>query len=194
MDELGIAKEQLRAALLRGVKGALAADRADELIDRHQRTLKQAYRERIESKPSPLRVRSAAVRLTHEAIRTRLGALLPVCGAGLRSPVEAPADSPVACLFCNGTEKPVAAPAAPRLTTPVRLVLRALQTATGPLYGRQIAAATGLESGTLYPILRRLEEAGWATAHDEEPGTFHSRPARRYYQLTDGAPTIQEQQ
>jgi hypothetical protein len=47
MDELGIAKEQLRTALLRAVKGALAADRADELIDRHQHALKQAYRERL---------------------------------------------------------------------------------------------------------------------------------------------------
>jgi hypothetical protein len=107
MDELRAAKEQLRAALLRGVKGTLAAERADELIDRHQHALKNAYRERLQSKPSPLRVRSAPVQLTHEAIRTRLGALLPICGASLRSPVEAPADSPVTCPFCNGTEQPI---------------------------------------------------------------------------------------
>ena len=56
---------------------------------------------------SPLRVRSSAVRLTHEAVRTRLGALLPVCGAGLHRPVPAPDGSPVTCLFCNGTEKPI---------------------------------------------------------------------------------------
>ena len=57
------------------------------------------------SEPSPLRVRSSAVRLTHEAIRTRLGALLPVCGAGLHNPVQAANGSPVTCPFC--TEQPV---------------------------------------------------------------------------------------
>ena len=106
MDELHAAKEELRVALLRGLKGTLAAERADELIDRHQHALKNAYRERLQSKPSPLRVRSAPVQLTHEAIRTRLGALLPICGAGLSRAVEASADSPVTCPFCNGTEQP----------------------------------------------------------------------------------------
>jgi hypothetical protein len=57
--------------------------------------------------PSPLRVRNAILQQTHEAVRTRLGALLPVCGMQIRNPVEAFAGSPATCPFCNGTEKPL---------------------------------------------------------------------------------------
>lgn len=56
---------------------------------------------------SPLRVRNSLHRQTHEAVRTRFGILLPVCGMQIRNAVEAPAGSPVTCPFCNGTEKPV---------------------------------------------------------------------------------------
>ncbi|MFJ9771188.1 hypothetical protein ACIRVF_08085 [Kitasatospora sp. NPDC101157] len=51
MGELREAKEQLRTALLRGVRGTLAGERADELIDRHQHALKAAYREKL-SRPA----------------------------------------------------------------------------------------------------------------------------------------------
>lgn len=54
-----------------------------------------------------LRVRNALLRQTHEAVRTRFGILLPVCGTQIRNAVEAPAGSEVTCLFCNGTEKPI---------------------------------------------------------------------------------------
>lgn len=47
MDELHEAKAELRAALLRGVRGTLADERADELIDRYQTALKGAHRERV---------------------------------------------------------------------------------------------------------------------------------------------------
>ena len=52
-------------------------------------------------------------------------------------------------------------------------------------YGLQLVRATGLKSGTLYPILRRLEEAGWVVGSWEEihPAKV-GRPARRFYQLT----------
>ena len=56
----------------------------------------------------------------------------------------------------------------------------------GPRYGLEIARATGLKGGSLYPILSRLEEAGWVQGewegidpHDE------GRPPRRYYAITD---------
>ncbi len=48
---------------------------------------------------------------------------------------------------------------------------------------------TRLSSGTLYPILQRLEQAGWVEAHWEDVDPVaEARPARRYYRLTaDGA-------
>lgn len=51
--------------------------------------------------------------------------------------------------------------------------------------GAEIARATKLASGTLYPILLRLEEAGWAESHWED-GDPHDlgRPRRRLYKLT----------
>lgn len=72
----------------------------------------------------------------------------------------------------------------PRLTYPTSLVLVALS--RGYRYGFDIIEACGLPSGTVYPILRRLEDEGllrsrWEgvrTARDEQ------RPPRRYYQLT----------
>ena len=63
MDELHQAKGELRAALLRGVKGILADERADELIDRYQTALKAAHREKVlretEAKIWALRVHRA---------------------------------------------------------------------------------------------------------------------------------------
>lgn len=53
----------------------------------------------------------------------------------------------------------------------------------GRLYGLQIMKKAGIASGTLYPILDRLEDADWIEGQweaPEEPG----RPARRYYALT----------
>ena len=71
-----------------------------------------------------------------------------------------------------------------KLTPATTLVLHAL--ANGFRHGFEIVDATGLASGTVYPILRRLESealvsASWekvAIARDEQ------RPPRRYYELT----------
>ncbi len=48
---------------------------------------------------------------------------------------------------------------------------------------------TGLQSGSLYPILLRLEKEGVITSQQEEIDTRAAgRPARRYYRMTgDGA-------
>jgi DNA-binding PadR family transcriptional regulator len=44
---------------------------------------------------------------------------------------------------------------------------------------------TGHPSGTLYPILLRLQRAGWVEARWEEiDAAVAGRPARRYYRLT----------
>jgi PadR family transcriptional regulator, regulatory protein PadR len=81
----------------------------------------------------------------------------------------------------------------PRLTLQTALILHAVN--HGLRHGFDIIDATGLPSGTVYPILRRLEDAGllrsrWEaaqTARDEQ------RPPRRYYQLTGaGSVTLRE--
>lgn len=44
---------------------------------------------------------------------------------------------------------------------------------------------TGLKSGSLYPILARLEECGWVKSDWAPPDeTSPQRPRRRYYHLT----------
>ena len=57
---------------------------------------------------------------------------------------------------------------------------------SGYLYGFDIIDITGLPGGTVYPALRRLEEAGYLTSQWEHPKISQSepRPARKYYELT----------
>src|SRR5881409_1300563 len=71
-----------------------------------------------------------------------------------------------------------------RLTYPTAIVLLALS--RGYRYGFEIMDATGLASGTVYPILRRLEDAGMLSAKWEpaREARDEQRPARRYYQIT----------
>jgi DNA-binding PadR family transcriptional regulator len=75
----------------------------------------------------------------------------------------------------------------PRITVPVLKVLQyLLARGSGErVYGREIAQAVGLKSGTLYPVLARLEGAGWLTSAWEDVSPREAgRPRRRYYQLT----------
>ena len=53
-------------------------------------------------------------------------------------------------------------------------------------YGLAIARETGLKTGTLHPILARLQEAGWTTSVWEDPDDHEDqgRPRRRYHRLT----------
>jgi DNA-binding PadR family transcriptional regulator len=64
------------------------------------------------------------------------------------------------------------------------LVLEAL--AAGRHHGFDIMDATDLPSGTVYPILRRIEEEGLVKARWERDGAARreQRPPRRYYELT----------
>jgi DNA-binding PadR family transcriptional regulator len=50
-------------------------------------------------------------------------------------------------------------------------------------YGYDLSKATGLKSGTLYPILMRLERQGWLEARWEAAATS-GKPARHLYRLT----------
>jgi DNA-binding PadR family transcriptional regulator len=77
-----------------------------------------------------------------------------------------------------------------RMTLPTQLVLRALlEQPTQEMYGLEICAAAGLASGTIHPILARLESAGWLQSHWEDVDPKREgRPRRRYYRLSrDGA-------
>jgi DNA-binding PadR family transcriptional regulator len=71
-----------------------------------------------------------------------------------------------------------------RVTYPTTLVLHALL--EGYHHGFDIMDATGLPSGTVYPILRRLESEGYARSRWEKEGLARreQRPPRRYYELT----------
>jgi DNA-binding PadR family transcriptional regulator len=74
----------------------------------------------------------------------------------------------------------------PQLTIQTLKVLGALMSRwQGEFSGAEIARNTHLASGTLYPILLRLEQAGWAESQWEagDPRKL-GRPRRRLYKLT----------
>jgi DNA-binding PadR family transcriptional regulator len=77
--------------------------------------------------------------------------------------------------------------AGPKMTIPVQLVLRAmLAEPTQEMYGLQVCQAAGLPSGTIHPILARLEGLGWLESHWEDAvPREEGRPRRRYYKLTE---------
>jgi PadR family transcriptional regulator, regulatory protein PadR len=60
-----------------------------------------------------------------------------------------------------------------------------LENPVSELSGADVHKRSGIASGTLYPILLRLESAGWLVSHWEliEPTTA-GRPRRRLYRLT----------
>ena len=74
----------------------------------------------------------------------------------------------------------------PRMTLATQLVLGALLAdPTGDHYGLELGGAAGLPSGTVHPILARLEGLGWLESswEDIDP-RVEGRPARRYYRLS----------
>jgi DNA-binding PadR family transcriptional regulator len=66
------------------------------------------------------------------------------------------------------------------------LVVRAmLAEPTREMYGLEICKAAELPSGTLHPILARLERCGWLESRWEDiDPTEEGRPRRRYYRLS----------
>lgn len=74
----------------------------------------------------------------------------------------------------------------PRLSNQTLQVLGALISCPhDELSGAQIGRTTKLATGTIYPILSRLEEAGWVKSRWED-GDPHilGRPRRRFYRIT----------
>lgn len=74
----------------------------------------------------------------------------------------------------------------PRMTLPTLLVLQVLVCdPDDELFGRQICDDTGLATGTVHPILARLEGCGWLQCRWEMLNpSLAGRAARRYYALT----------
>jgi DNA-binding PadR family transcriptional regulator len=74
------------------------------------------------------------------------------------------------------------------MTLPTQLVLRSLMADPArEMYGLEICAAAGLPSGTVHPILARLEGVGWLRSRWEEADPAEQgRPRRRYYALEPG--------
>jgi PadR family transcriptional regulator PadR len=72
------------------------------------------------------------------------------------------------------------------MTLPTQFVLHALLTdPSRELYGIEICQAAGLPSGTVHPILARLEALGWLESRWEEiDPRAEGRPPRRYYRVT----------
>jgi PadR family transcriptional regulator PadR len=77
-----------------------------------------------------------------------------------------------------------------KLTGPLERVLRVLVAdPTAEHYGYDLMKATRLPSGTLYPMLARLQQEGLVDSQweDQRPDA-EGRPPRKYYRLTaDGA-------
>jgi len=74
----------------------------------------------------------------------------------------------------------------PRITGPTLKVLGAIISSGHlELAGADVGRETKLRSGTLYPILYRLERAGWLSSRWETEEPEHlGRPRRRLYQVT----------
>jgi len=83
----------------------------------------------------------------------------------------------------------------PRLSAQTIKVLGTLMSCpSDELSGAEIGKRTKLASGTLYPILFRLEEVGWLQSRWEagNPAVL-GRPRRRFYRVTvEGAKSVQE--
>ena len=78
-----------------------------------------------------------------------------------------------------------------RMTLQTQLVLRALlEDPAKQRYGLELCELAGLPSGTIYPILARLEHVGWVDSTWEDPVVHEEagRPRHRFYRITeDGA-------
>lgn len=70
-----------------------------------------------------------------------------------------------------------------RVTDATLDVLEALMGPDDELYGLKIAQNAGRKSGVVYPILARLEAAGWVESHWETEERDERGPRRRFYRL-----------
>lgn len=67
----------------------------------------------------------------------------------------------------------------------LRLAGAMLETPEEPRYGLELSKSSGLKTGTIYPALARMEQAGWIESRwESERAEDLGRPRRRFYQLT----------
>lgn len=73
---------------------------------------------------------------------------------------------------------------APSLSYSAAVILQTID--SGYAYGFEVMDVTGLPSGTVYPALRRMEDAGYLRASWEKAAAAQreQRPPRRYYEIT----------
>jgi PadR family transcriptional regulator PadR len=73
------------------------------------------------------------------------------------------------------------------------LILQAIE--NGYRYGFEVMTVTGLASGTVYPALRRLEDAAFVKSKWEKQSLAQAeqRPARKYYEVTKAGSEALEQ-
>lgn len=68
--------------------------------------------------------------------------------------------------------------------TPATLdILEVLTNTEDDLHGFAIAQQAGRPTGSTYPILARLEHAGWLNSHWETQNPQEGLPRRRFYRL-----------
>lgn len=73
-----------------------------------------------------------------------------------------------------------------RKTPATAAVLATLLSSKDAQWGLQIVKETGLKTGTVYPILERLEAAGWVEA-EWDVDDARKGPRRRYFHLAGDA-------
>ena len=87
-------------------------------------------------------------------------------------------------------------PSEVRITVAVARVLREfLADPSRPRHGYDLMQVTGYPSGKLYPILARLQHAGWLTRNAEEIDPSEAgRPARYLYRLSEEGAELARQE
>jgi PadR family transcriptional regulator, regulatory protein PadR len=73
-----------------------------------------------------------------------------------------------------------------RVTDATLDVLEVLLDGGDDLYGLKVAKATGRPTGSVFPILARLEGFGWAISEWEAGDPADRGPRRRFYRLSPG--------
>ena len=67
----------------------------------------------------------------------------------------------------------------------IKLLSLMLEDPTADHYGLDLSKRAGVLTGTVYPLLKRLEDLGWLESRLEEiDAVSEGRPARRLYRLT----------
>ena len=79
------------------------------------------------------------------------------------------------------------------LSYTMALTLQAIENGYG--YGFDIMTVTGLASGTVYPALRRLEDAEFVSSKWEKASVAQAelRPPRKYYEVTKPGRAVLEE-